>query len=390
MTNRILMVDDEARVLDGLRRSLHSRYDVDIASSGAAGLDRLSANEAPYAVVVSDMMMPEMNGAEFLARAHQLSPDTVQMILSGQAELTSTIAAVNDGSIFRFLTKPCDATELGRAVDDALAQYQLILSERELLERTLNGAVQVLTELMAAANPIAFQRTENVKLLTDAMATEIPVTETWELRIAAMLGQVGLMAVPEEVLIQVKDGSEMTAESLAIYRGHPALAHDLICRIPRLERVAAWVAAQPVTFDDAVSPPPDETPTDEASTQDDEDEPSEGLTGEDVYATVMAFVVGVEAGVPPGNVVFDLVKTGRYAQELLDIALKAHVLTTVRRPKRVGGRDLVVGMLLDQDVMTTTGRTLIRNGEMLTESMAIRLRHFADGVGLIEPIDVLV
>jgi CheY-like chemotaxis protein len=387
MTKRILMVDDEARVLDGLRRSLHGRYDIDVASSGAAGLDRVGANE-PYAVVVSDMMMPEMNGAEFLARAHRMSPDTVQMILSGQAELTSTIAAVNEGNIFRFLTKPCEATELARAVDAAMAQYQLVLSERELLERTLDGAVQVLTELMAAANPIAFHRTETVKILTDAVATAIPVTKTWELRIAAMLGQVGLMAVPEEVLIQVKDGSEMTAESLAIYRGHPALAHDLICRIPRLERVAAWVAAQPVSFDDAINPPPDRAAIDEVSTQD--DATGEGPTGEDVYATVMAFVVGAEAGIPPGNVVFDLVKTGRYAQDLLDIALKTHVLTTVRRPKRVAGRDLIVGMLMDQDVMTTTGRTLLRSGELLTESMAVRLRHFADGVGLIEPIDVLV
>jgi CheY-like chemotaxis protein len=383
------MVDDEVRVLDALRRNLHGRWDIDTATSGPEALAAIAAAENPYAVVVSDMMMPGMNGAEFLSRAREASPDSVQLILSGQAELSSTIAAVNNGNLFRFLTKPCEAAELARAVDAALAQYRLIHSERELLERTLDGAVEVLTELMSAANPLAFRRTEAVKALTEAVATAAGLTATWELRIAAMIGQVGLMAVPVEVLTEIREGAEISAEAREIFGGHPRLSYDLIRRIPRLERVAEWVAAQPVTFEDATNPAP---PPTVAATVDVEAAAGDGdaASARDVYAVVMAFVVGVDAGIAAGIVVNRLAKSRRYPQALLDTVLQAHLHTAIRQPRQVEGRQLMVGMLVNQDVVTTTGLTLVRGGEVLTESMAIRLRHFAAGVGILEPINVLV
>lgn len=379
---RILLVDDEARVLDGLRRTLRGRYDVDTANSGAEGLAQIAAAEEPYGVVVADMMMPGMNGAEFLTRAHAVSADSVKMILSGQADLTSTISAVNNGNLFRFLTKPCEPAELTRALDAALAQSRLVHSERELLERTLDGAVGVLTELMSASNPIAFARTETVKALTEAVVEAFPVQEVWELRIAAMLGQVGILAVPGPVLAEVHANTELSAESLEIYRGHPQLSYDLIRRIPRLEGVAEWVAAQPVTVDDAMRPAePGATPT-----VDDEEQ----FSGRDIYTAVLAFVVGIDAGLNPSTYVPALVKTGRYCARLLDATRIAHAQTVTRRPKQVKGEQLIAGMLVNQDVVTLAGLTLVRSGEILTESTAIRLRHFATGVGVVEPINVLV
>src|ERR1700754_1144962 len=110
MANRVLVVDDEPRVLDGLRRTLGAKYNVAVALSGAEGLKKLQQGRGssnPFAVVVSDMMMPEMNGAEFLAKASEVNPDAVLMILSGQADLRSTIAAVNNSKLFRFIAKPC-------------------------------------------------------------------------------------------------------------------------------------------------------------------------------------------------------------------------------------------------------------------------------------------
>lgn len=388
MTHRILMVDDEVRVLDGLRRNLHGRWHIDAATSGADGLALIAAAKSPYAVVVSDMMMPAMNGAEFLTRAHHASPDTVQMILSGQAELTSTIAAVNDGNLFRFLTKPCEAANLGRAIDAALAQYQLVESERELLERTLDGAVEVLTELIAATHPVVANRTETVKALIDAVAADVRLDSTWELRIAAMLGQVGLIAVPDGIAALIHEGGPVSDESKEIYRGHPRLAYDLIRRIPRLERVAAWVGTQPVSFDDATDPAP--APLPGVASEPEPAEPGGALTGRDVYAAVVAFVVGVEGGRAPATVIGELARTGRYSQPLLDATGHAYSQTKVRSHRQVGGSRLMVGMQLNQDVITTTGLILVRTGEVLTESMAIRLRHFADNVGVVEPINVLV
>jgi len=381
--DRVLLVDDEPRILDGIRRTLHGLYELETASSGAAGLAVIAAAPEPYAVIVSDMMMPGMNGAEFLAKAHDASPDTVQMILSGQADLNSTIAAVNDGNLFRFLTKPCEGADLMRAMTAAIGQYHLVNSERELLELTLNGSVEVLTELMSTSNPTAFNRTERVKALVNGVLEVVPVADVWELRIAAMLGQVGLMAVPVEVLNQVRSDSDAGTDpaALEIYRSHPALASDLIRRIPRLAQVAEWVAEQPVTMREATRPPEDK-PAAKGTEQ-------PPITGHDIYAAVTAFSVGVDAGLNPGRVLADLVASGRYRRDLLDTIMSANAHAVVRRPRQVKGEQLIVGMQVNQDVVTLTGLTLIRCGEILTDSMAIRLRHFASGVGVVEPIDVL-
>jgi response regulator RpfG family c-di-GMP phosphodiesterase len=372
------MVDDEQRILDAFRRSLHGRYEVDTANSGQEGLAKTRGTARPYSVVVSDMRMPGMSGAEFLAGLREISPDTVQIILSGQAELTDTIAAVNDGNLFRFLTKPCEPAELARALDAALEQHRLVRSERELLERTLDGAVTVLTELMAAAHPVAAGRTGTVKALTDAAIFSLRPKNTWELRIAAMLGQVGLMAVPAEVIAKVVGTrvEDVDPDALAMYRGHPQLSRELIGRIPRLERVAAWVASQPVTLAEVRAPTPPAT------------EESGGLAKQ-IYETVTAFVVAVECGLAPGTAVVELARNPRYSAAVLDAAVRAYMSDELRRPRQVKGKELVVGMLMNQDVVTRTGMTLVRAGEVLTESTAIRLRHFAEGVGVVEPINVL-
>ncbi len=82
MTDKILFVDDEPAVLDGCKRMLHREFEVNTAISGEQGLAEIQEN-GPYAVVVSDMRMPEMNGAQFLSRVRQTAPETVRMLLTG-------------------------------------------------------------------------------------------------------------------------------------------------------------------------------------------------------------------------------------------------------------------------------------------------------------------
>lgn len=133
MTNveraRILCVDDEQLVLDGLSRTLRSHYVVETVTSGAQALDRLRTGE-PYAVVVSDQRMPQMDGVRLLAHIRTVAPDTVRVLLTGQADMESAIAAVNEGNIFRFLTKPCSTENLLKALEASIEQYRLVTSEK--------------------------------------------------------------------------------------------------------------------------------------------------------------------------------------------------------------------------------------------------------------------
>jgi signal transduction histidine kinase len=135
---RLLCVDDEPNVLDGLKRVLRRHFDVTTASSGAEGLRRL-VDEGPFTLVVSDFAMPGMNGAQFLTQVRHVAPDTVRLLLTGQATMDDTIAAVNDGNIFRFLKKPCAPRDLIRALDDAVEQARLVTGDQLLSERKLEA-----------------------------------------------------------------------------------------------------------------------------------------------------------------------------------------------------------------------------------------------------------
>lgn len=135
---RVLCVDDEPRVLEGLRDTLRRHFDLRTAVSGAEGLRHLS-EDAPFTVVMSDFAMPGMNGAEFLAQARLAAPETARILLTGQATLGNTIDAVNKGNIFRLLMKPCTPADLVQAIEDAVEQARLLTADRALLQRQLDA-----------------------------------------------------------------------------------------------------------------------------------------------------------------------------------------------------------------------------------------------------------
>src|SRR5207253_10506440 len=161
MTTKILFLDDDGNLLSAVQRSLRKQFSIDTASQGAAALRQL-VDAGPYAVVVADMQMPEMNGLEFLKKAQAAAPDTVRLMLTGNADQKTAVDAVNDGHVFRFLSKPCPPPTLVPALEAGLKQYRLIIAERELLENTLGGAVKVLIEILSVTDPVTFQRSRHL------------------------------------------------------------------------------------------------------------------------------------------------------------------------------------------------------------------------------------
>jgi predicted signal transduction protein with EAL and GGDEF domain len=129
---RVLCVDDDSHVLDGLRGILRRHCDVSTAIGAAEGISTINEG-APFAVVVSDLQMPDMDGIEFLRWVAARTPDTSGILLSGAPNLASAIAAVNAGYVFRFLTKPCPPNELIDAVTAGHGRYEAQRAQRVLL-----------------------------------------------------------------------------------------------------------------------------------------------------------------------------------------------------------------------------------------------------------------
>ena len=138
MAEKILFVDDEQQVLQGIQRLLHRTFLIETALSGAEALTKLKRS-GPYAVVVCDMRMPEMDGVRLLAKIKVDFPETVRIMLTGNSDQETAVRAVNEGHIFRFLTKPCNEEVLTSTLNAALIQYRLASHKEQLLDKALSG-----------------------------------------------------------------------------------------------------------------------------------------------------------------------------------------------------------------------------------------------------------
>ncbi len=374
MSRRILLVDDDLNILQGFKRQLRKRFHIETASGGKEGLEAV-VKGGPFAVIVSDMQMPEMDGIQFLNTVRRLAPDSVRMMLTGNADQKTAMDAVNDGHIFRFLTKPCSPEAFTKALEAGIQQYRLITAERELLSKTLTGSVSVLTEVLSLVNPTAFGHATSVRRLVRQICQEMQVDNAWEIEVAAMLSQVGCVTIPETTLAKLSRGAKLSAEELQTYQGHPQVGHDLIAKIPRLKGVAEIIACQQKCFDGSGTP-------------------ADGRKGDQIPfgSRVLKLVIDVVQLISAGvstemalGVIHD--RQGWYDPSLIDALAAAldieYVVTSVTID------DLEEGMVLDEHIVDKQGAILLAHGQEVTFSMRERLKKFSETAkGVREPIRV--
>lgn len=369
MTPRIVCVDDEPRILKGLQRRLARHYEVATAESGAEALELLRAGEE-FQVIVSDMRMPGMTGAEFLAKARQEFPDTVRILLTGQSDLNDAIAAVNQGSIFRFLSKPCPPEVLMPALADATEQFRLVRAERELLEGTLRGAVAVLTEILGIKDPAAVNRGTRLKRYVRQLAAALGIDEAWDFEVAAMLSEIGYAVVPGDIVDRARAGETLSAGEQQLLDSHSAVASQVLAHIPRLENVAAMVGALGGNGDTQAG--------------------SRVAEGTRLLRAVMDYDHWVESGLAGGAAVAELRRSGAHDEEILRGIDQLALASGGYVAKRLNVCDLVSGVILGADLYATDGRLLLTEGTELSAAARTRIEHYASHVGVREPVLVRV
>ncbi len=243
MNNSVLLVDDDPDILSAYKRTLHRKFQLFSAQSGSEGLNILKDN-GPFAAIVSDFRMPGMDGIQFLTQARSLYPDTIRIMLTGQADMQAAIDAINQGNIFRFLSKPCPPDLLMETLYTAIEQFRLINAERELLDQTLKGSINVLVDILAVVNPLAFSKAEKFRAMSKKIAEHMKIQDSWEIELTAMLSQIGCVTVPEEVLKKKWDNQALTPTEEEIFASHPQVGQKLLMNIPRLDGIASAIAAQ--------------------------------------------------------------------------------------------------------------------------------------------------
>jgi len=249
MKRKILLVDDDPHILSSYHRVLHNKYALVTAESARDGIMAVS-KEGPFAVVISDFRMPEMDGVHFLAVVRKISPDTVRIMLSGQADMDAAIGAVNEGNIFRFLNKPCPVETLMTNINAAIEQYELLMAERELLDNTLKGSVRVLIDILSIVSPLAFKQASRLPQMAKKVAARLKIERLWEIELAAMLSQIGCVTIPGEILEKRERGEVLTPSETQMLMTHPQQGKALLSKIPRLDNICDAIGDQLKNFNE--------------------------------------------------------------------------------------------------------------------------------------------
>lgn len=380
MNEKVLFVDDDKNLLMSFERYFHKKFPVEIAEGGEAALGKISAR-GPFAVVVSDRQMPRMDGITFLSLVKERAPDTVRIMLTGNADLEGAIKVVNEGNIFRFLTKPCSPEILGKVVADALAQYRLVTAEKELLNKTLSGSIKLLNDILSMIEPQSFGRAQTLRATIISVAKKFKAENEWEIPLAAMLAPIGNVTIPPELLLRARSGGAVTKVEEQVISQLPETAARLLANIPRLEGVARIVRYQHKNYDGSGIP-------------------QDSVKGDAIplgsrLLKILSDLAQLQAGGMNRLQALDEMQSrlGWYDPALLD-AVREHFGVAVaardaaRQNISIMIGDLSPGMVLHSDIETKDGTLILRAGHHITEMNLERIKNFNLVSGIKEPLFV--
>lgn len=370
---RILCVDDEQNILDGLTRTLRNTFSVETALGGQAGLDMLKAAE-PFAVIMSDFRMPNMSGAEFLAAAREIMPDSVRVLLTGQAGLDGAIAAVNEGHIFRFLTKPCPTEVLIKSLTACVDQYRLVTTEKVLLGQTLHGSIRALTDVLAISNPEAFGRATRIRRIVSELMAECATPDRWAVEVASMLSQIGCVALPPKLQEKLYRGDLLGKEEMLMVDRSARVTEQLLANIPRLELVREILRLHTRRYRG-------------------EENVADGITEQALPWGARALKIALD---------FDYLNSHHDARDSLNVLCSREgwydpailkVFVELQGGRDEGAkfcdlrlREITKGMRFAEDVRSAKGVLLIARGQEVTDGLLERLHNFHFAGGVREPI----
>jgi response regulator RpfG family c-di-GMP phosphodiesterase len=286
----ILFVDDEANILSSLKRLFRPLgYQIYTAESGANGLEIMQQHTID--LVVSDMRMPEMNGAQFLEKVREKWPDTVRILLTGYAEISSTIDAINKGQIYRYVSKPWEDNDITLTIKHALLQKSLereklrleeltrkqneelkdlnanleakVLARTEEVRQTMSflevaheklkksfiTSVRVFSNLIEMRNPSKSGHSRRVADLARTLAQELGIgpAETQDIFIAALLLDVGKIGLPDRLLD--KPFHNLTPAECAEISKYPVKGELALMALEQLQGAAKLIRSHRERFD---------------------------------------------------------------------------------------------------------------------------------------------
>lgn len=377
---RVLIVDDEVYILDAMRRRLQEKFEVETAMNAIRAVQKLEL-EGPFNVVVSDMRMPGMDGVEFFSYLSAKHSNVKRIMLTGCREQEVAKRAVNEGQVFRFISKPCAGEDLTDALLAALEEQRIEKAEKDLLQHTLGGCVRVLTDLLSLTDPVSFACSKELRSYVRKTARALELPDPWELEMAAMLCHLGNVAIPPHVLKKQRTNGELSEAEKIVLERIPELGCNLLNHIPRLERVAKIVYYQNKQFDGGGFP-------------------NDEVKGREipVGARLIKILQDYQQIRPTKNTMHGafrelLLRAGFYDKPLLESVYRVFRGEELHKKSkeppaivRIPISELKPGYILKSDIEALNGSLLVSVNTPVSQVLIERLHNFKTFVGIKEPI----
>jgi response regulator RpfG family c-di-GMP phosphodiesterase len=348
----VLVVDDTEANVDILVDALGELYDVSVAMDGREALEGVV--ESPPDLILLDIMMPELDGYEVCRR---LKGDARYakipiIFLTALTEVENKTKGFQLGAV-DYITKPFEIAEVKARVEThlklALAEWEL----QDLVVKTLGGAIEVLTEILSVANPTAFSRTSRLKRHANGLMAAFNLKDFWQIRMAAMLSQIGCIAISPETIEKIFSGQKVLVEEEEAYKRHPQIGYELIGKIPRLKEVAEIIVRQQDL---------------QKNTGFQGDERAQRLIqmGSQILKLVLAYEKLTYSGKSSVDAMAELKKSEReYGPKLLEgfsRIVESEPKPSQMKVRKIYPRDIAVGMVLAKDIITSSGSVLVKTG----------------------------
>lgn len=377
MNKRILLVDDDYDIISAYKRNLRKDFIVKVATSGYEALQILK-EEDEFAAIVTDYKMQKMNGIELLENVWKINPDTIRIIITGHADLQTAIDSVNKGNIFRFLTKPIPSLEFINILKEAIEIFRLKKSEKELLNDTFKGVINVFIDLMQQVHPEAFNHIRRIRALGRDIADDLAYVSDWEYEISLLLSKIGFIMIPPDIVAKYFSSEKLDENDNKMLSPYPELGFTILNKIPRLENISKIIKYQNINYD--------------GSNSGEDQISSENLPfASRVLKAVNDFDKYNLLLNDNQESLFKLQENSKHYDPkiLASLSFVAINKKTQNPVVSIGFRELKIGMILIRDVKDIKGNLLLSKGTELTDMLLMRLYHASKVREIQEPLLVI-
>lgn len=378
LTNaNILIVDDskENRImLEELVKKLgHNCF---LAENGLIAVDLLKKEKID--LVLLDIMMPELDGYQTLEKikANNKLSHTPVVMISTVDEEKSIVKCLKLGAD-DYIPKPFEPEILKARINNSLQKLESYLNEKELLEKTLTGSLEILINILTNISADVYGKAHRVRRLVKLIAKEYKVEDIWNFEMAAMLSQIGCISVPQEILERATAGKALSPKEMTIYKNHPLIAYKLLKKLPRLEKIADIIKYQHKNYDGSGVP-------------DDGVKNEKIPPGSRLLHVVLAYDSLLVQEANPLKAIDELKENKRYYDvDFLDL-LEITVLAELKKEiKNVNVDELKTGMVFAENVQTKSGLKILGKGQEVSFAIIKRLQNISKIDTLDEPLKVI-